>query len=68
MKHTYDNVGGAIIATIVIFINAIFDYFNRSTIQAVINACVALLATMLLRRLIVYIRYYSMKSKKSKNT
>lgn len=53
--HTED-VAGTVLVAIAVILNAIYDYFNSSTIQAVINAICAFLATLLLKFLVEKIR------------
>lgn len=49
MKLDNSDIAGGIFITIVIFINAILDYLNKSTAQAIVNAVCAFLTTLLLK-------------------
>ncbi|MDW8345322.1 MAG: hypothetical protein RML94_00090 [Bacteroidia bacterium] len=66
MKTTTEGIAGGVLVLIVIFINAIFDYFNRSTVQAIINAICAFVTTLLLK--LIYERIKEkIKRNKAKN-
>lgn len=49
MKIHSEDIAGGILVSIAIFVNAILDYFNRSTVQAVVNAICAFIATLIVK-------------------
>lgn len=61
-----EEVLGGVILILVVFIKAIFDYINSSTLQAVVNAIASVIAIYLFRKITKMIRLKFLRYKQNK--